>query len=64
MAIHELFLIDEGTRELIAQHASILDIQRHATERGFQTMRYDGFKKVLRGLTTPEEVDRAMVELE
>ncbi len=64
LAIHELFLIDEGTRELIAQHASILDIQRHAAERGFQTMRYDGFKKVLRGLTTPEEVDRAMVELE
>ncbi|NLG36236.1 MAG: type II/IV secretion system protein [Lentisphaerae bacterium] len=64
VAIHELFLIDEGTRELIARHASILDIQRHAAERGFPTMRYDGFKKVLRGLTTPEEVDRAMIELD
>lgn len=64
LAIHELFLIDEGTRELIARHASILDIQRHAAERGFQTMRYDGFKKVLRGLTTPEEVDCAMIELD
>ena len=64
LAIHELFVIDEQTRELIARGASILDIQRHARERGYRSMRYDGYKKVLRGLTTPEEVDRAMVEPE
>ncbi len=64
LAIHELFIIDEATRELIARGASILDIQRHAREKGFRSLRYDGFKKVLRGLTTPEEVDRAMVEAE
>jgi len=64
MAIHELFIIDEETRELIARKASILDIQRHAVERGFRSLRYDGFKKVLRGLTTPEEVDRVMIDLD
>ena len=64
MAIHELFIIDEETRELIARKASILDIQRHAVERGFQSLRYDGYKKVLRGLTTPEEVDRVMMDFD
>ena len=64
MAIHEIFLIDEETRELIARKATILDIQRHALERGFQSLRYDGYKKVLRGLTTPEEVDRVMIDLD
>ncbi len=59
IAIHELFVIDEATRELIARQSSILDIQKHAASRGFQTLRYDGCKKVLRGLTTFEEVDRA-----
>lgn len=62
LAIHELFIIDEATRELIAHRASILEIQKHAFERGFKTLRYDGFKKVLRGLTTIEEVDRVMIE--
>lgn len=62
LAIHELFIIDEATREMIARSASILDIQQHAYERGFKSLRYDGFKKVLRGLTTIEEVDRVMME--
>lgn len=62
IAIHELFLIDEETRNHIARHASILDIQKHALSVGFTSMRYDGFKKILRGLTTTEEIDRVIVE--
>jgi type IV pilus assembly protein PilB len=61
LAIHELFLVDDATRDLIARNASILDIQRHAAQQGFATMRYDGFKKVLRGLTTFDEVDEVVV---
>lgn len=64
IAIHEMYVIDEDTRELIAKHASILDISRHAYESGFQPLRYDGFKKVLRGLTTAEEIDRVMIDFE
>lgn len=62
LAIHELFIIDEATRELISRSASILEIQKHAVEQGFKTLRYDGFKKILRGLTTIEEVDRVIIE--
>ena len=62
IAIHELFLIYEETRKHIARHASILDIQKHALSVVFTYMRYDGFKKILRGLTTTAEIDRVIVE--
>ena len=43
---------------LSAGGAPVFDIQECARKTGFQTMRYDGLKKVLRGMTTLEEVDR------
>ena len=50
--------MNEEIRGLVAKGASILQIQECAQKYGFQTMRYDGIKKVLRGLTTIEEIDR------
>ena len=61
LAIHELFIIDDEMRNYIARNASILDIQKYAHSAGFTTMRYDGFKKVLMGLTTVEEVSQVTV---
>ncbi|MFA7157864.1 MAG: GspE/PulE family protein [Kiritimatiellia bacterium] len=58
VAIHELFIIDDEMRNYIARNASILDIQKYAHDSGFTTMRYDGFKKILMGLTTVEEVNQ------
>ena len=58
IAIHEIFIINEEIRELIAKGASILEIQASTQKYGFRSMRYDGLKKVLRGLTTLEEIDR------
>ncbi len=43
---------------LISKGASILEIQERARVAGYQSLRYDGLKKVLRGLTTIEEIDR------
>ena len=60
IAIHELFIIDDEMRGYIARNASILDIQKYAHEAGFSTMRYDGLKKVIMGLTTFEEVNHVM----
>ncbi len=64
LAIHELFIIDDEMRGYIARNASILDIQKYAYASGFTTMRYDGFKKILMGLTTPEEVNQAAIVTE
>jgi len=61
LAIHEIFIINDEVRELIAKGASILTIQESAKRSGFMNMRYDGIKKVLRGLTTIDEIDRVTV---
>lgn len=61
IAIQEIFVITESVRELISSGASILDINKAAQIEGFQTMRYDGLKKVLMGLTSLEEVERVTV---
>lgn len=61
IAIHELFIIDDEMRTYIARNASILDIYKYAHSVGFNPMRYDGFKKILRGLTTVEEVQKVTV---
>jgi len=49
-------------RRLIAQNASILDIETLAREHGLKPMLYDGLKKAMRGLTTIEEVEQACVQ--
>ena len=58
IAIHEVFYLDDFIRSMIARGETLSDIERYARRTGFQTMRYDGIKKVLRGLTTMEEVNR------
>ncbi len=61
LAIHEITFLDNEIRSLIAQAASVPEIQEAARKTGFHTMRYDGIKKMLRGLTTIEEIDRVTV---
>ena len=58
LAIHEMFILNSETREKIAQNASILTVEAIALKSGFKPLRHDGLKKVLRGLTTIEEIDR------
>lgn len=62
LAIHEIFLLTDSIRTMIAKEASILDIESIAKKSGFKTMRYDGMKKVLMGLTTIDELERVTVE--
>lgn len=54
--IHELLLIDDEVRSLILQRVDSNSIKSAATKRGFLTLRADGARKVLRGLTSVEEV--------
>ena len=57
VSVHELFVINDEVRALIAHSATIVEIQAAAKRAGFLPMRYDGLKKVLRGLTSLEQVD-------
>jgi type IV pilus assembly protein PilB len=59
--IFEIFLIDDEARKLIYDRAPSSVLRARAREMGMRTLREDGIRKVLAGLTTPEEVIRATV---
>lgn len=54
--IHELLIIDDEIRTLILQRVDSNSIRNCALKRGFQTLRMDGARKVLSGVTSVEEV--------
>jgi type IV pilus assembly protein PilB len=56
IAVHELFIINQEVRNLIAHRATSGEIHAAAIRAGFRTMQYDGLKKALRGLTTLEQL--------
>ncbi|MBL9190311.1 MAG: type II/IV secretion system protein [Opitutaceae bacterium] len=58
IAFHELVLITEEVRTLIAERRSAQEIARAAAKVGYKPLRYDGLKKVLLGLTTIEEIEQ------
>ncbi len=59
--IFEIFVIDDDARKLIYEKVSSSVLRARAREMGMRTLREDGIRKVLGGLTTPEEVIRATV---
>jgi general secretion pathway protein E len=60
--IYELMVIDEIVGPLILRSADAQTIKRAAVAHGMDTLRDDGARKVLRGLTTVEEVLAATQE--
>ncbi len=56
VAVHEIILINEEIRKLIYTKASSEEIKLRARSLGMRTLRQDGWKKVLRGITTANEV--------
>src|SRR4029079_18093001 len=58
LGIFEMMLMTSKIRELSFQGASTQDIRRAAIANGMTTLYEDGIRKVLRGLTTIEEVMR------
>jgi general secretion pathway protein E len=60
--IYELMVIDDAVGPLILKNADAQTIKRTAIAHGMDTMRDDGARKVLRGITTVEEVLAATQE--
>jgi type IV pilus assembly protein PilB len=56
MGIFEMFLIDDEVRHMINQRASTVQLRARARQLGMRTLREDGVRKVLAGLTTADEV--------
>ncbi len=59
--IFEIFTIDDEARKLIYEKVPSSVLRTRAREMGMGTLREDGVRKVLAGLTTPDEVIRATV---
>jgi type IV pilus assembly protein PilB len=57
--IFEIFVIDDEARKLIYDKVPSSVLRTQAREMGMRTLREDGTRKVLAGLTTPDEVIRA-----
>jgi type IV pilus assembly protein PilB len=56
MGIFEIFIIDDEVRHMINKRSSTLSLRQRARELGMRTLREDGVRKILAGLTSAEEV--------
>ena len=56
--IYELLIIDDELRELILKKATAQTICDQARQAGMRTLREDGWDKVVKGITTVEEILR------
>jgi len=59
--IFEIFVIDDEARKLIYDRVPTSVLRARAREMGMRTLREDGARKVMAGLTTADEVIRATV---
>jgi type IV pilus assembly protein PilB len=62
LGIQELVMVTDEIRDMILKGSSMLDLERAAARGGYHSMRYDGLKKAILGLTTLEEVQRVTLD--
>jgi len=58
LGIYEIFQIDDQVRNLVFEQVSSSELRIKARELGMRTLREDGLRKVVAGITTLEEVLR------
>ena len=57
-AIYEVLLVDEIMKDMILRKTPSGQMKKIAIQQGMQTLRQDGWQKVINGVTTPEEIMR------
>jgi type IV pilus assembly protein PilB len=61
--IHEVLIVDNKLRQLIAENASEREISAVAISGGMRTLYTDGVQKVIDGVTSIEEIKRVAIEI-
>lgn len=61
VGIFEMFNVNEELQQMIYEEASLVALRSKAREMGMRNMREDGVRKVIAGVTTPDEVLHATV---
>ncbi|MGM0439253.1 MAG: GspE/PulE family protein [Patescibacteria group bacterium] len=60
LGIFEALVVNEELEELIFSNPSTSEIRKKAIENGMVTLKQDGIIKLLKGETTPDEIDRVV----
>jgi len=61
-AVYELLIMDAELKEMLSSGISYSDMVKTVRNKGIESMRTDGFRKALEGITTVEEVLRVCVD--
>ena len=56
MGIFEIFIVDDEVRHMINRRSSTMHLRHRARELGMRTLREDGVRKILAGVTSADEV--------
>jgi type II secretory ATPase GspE/PulE/Tfp pilus assembly ATPase PilB-like protein len=58
LGIYELMVMDDAMRDIVTRNPDVNQLRKLARERGLVTLRQDGLDKVLKGMTTVDEILR------
>jgi type IV pilus assembly protein PilB len=58
VALYEIMRFHDDLKEMVLQGASTAELKAAAIKREMATLRASGIRKVLEGMTTPEEILR------
>ena len=58
VGIYELLVMDDALRDMVTANPDVNQLRKLCQERGLVTLREDGFQKVMKGLTTVDEILR------
>lgn len=61
VGVFEMFSLNEELQQMVYEEASLVALRAKSREMGMRTMREDGIRKILAGVTTPQEVLHATV---
>ena len=60
VAVAELLEVDKEIKKMIVEGKSTLEIEKAAREKGMRTLKEDTLIKILKGITTLEELKRVI----
>ncbi|HLL89421.1 MAG TPA: GspE/PulE family protein, partial [Tepidisphaeraceae bacterium] len=58
LGIYEMMVMDDALRDIVTANPDVNQLRKLCRERGLVTLREDGFQKVMKGLTTVDEILR------
>ena len=58
LGIYEMLVMDDSLRDLVTRNPDVTQLRKLCRERGLVSLREDGFLKVMKGLTTVDEILR------